>query len=514
MHGEINEPGTALKLSSSVWLAILLALLILVSLYDLFSPPITPTGFRQTQTAMLTENFVKEGFSISGLYVNLKGPGKLKLIFEFPIYNFIVGIFFLLFGNNIFWTKLVSLICSAITLLLLFKLVKRLYGESVAVCTGLFFIFSPLNLLMGTSAQPDALGLMFLMVALTKLFDWQENESLPNFIFFSLALLGSGLAKYPIMVPYLPVLGLGLLYVRGRWRMLPWRETAVFLLLFVGPLVGWYLYRFQLNPEMTTASEAVSQFLIGDLSRFMSWQYYVKPAYVLGGIIFCGAGLLLFLLGLRPMRLLEVALVSGIPFYFLFIPTVRDQYYYLYAALPIFALFMGRGLVNFWQWCTAKKLNYVFYGVISLFALAFMVSSTYVLRHDTVIWDAAQAIKKVSAPGDLIFIINMHDRGNSIGGINPEMVYLSQRKGWNIQFHSADITDIEKQIETAKRAGARWVVLTWYTPDQESWFVSALPKNLRRYPGVDGYPIYQALKQRYRVVASDKNYAIMSLGKQ
>ena len=514
MHCEVNEPGKALKRTSSIWLAILLVLLILVSLYDLFSPPINPTGFRQTQTAMLTENFVKEGFSINGLYVNLNGPGKLMLVFEFPIYNFIVGIFFLLFGNNIIWAKLVSLICSIITLLLLFKLVRRLYGDSVAVCTCLFFIFSPLNLLMGTAVQPDALGLMFLMVALSKLLDWQGNESLADFVFFSLALLGSGLAKYPIMVPYLPVLGLGLLHVRGRWRMLPWREMAIFLLLFIAPLVGWYLYRFQVNPDMTTASEAVSQFLIGDLGRFLTWQYYIKPAYVLGGIIFCAAGFLFFLLGLRPMKPLEMALVSGIPFYFLIVPTVRDQYYYLYAALPIFAFFMGRGLVNFWQWCTAKKLNYVFYGVCSLFALAFMVSSTYVLRHDKVIWAAAQAVKKVSDPADLIFSLTMHDRGNSIGGINPEMFYLAQRKGWNIEFHSAEINDIEEQIETARRAGARWLVMTWYTPDQESWFVSALPKNLRRYPGVDGYPIYQALKQRYRVVVSDKNYAIMSLGKQ
>jgi len=511
---EVTASTKVPKWSLTTGAAILVGLLILLSVYDLLSPPISPVSFRQTQTAMLTENFVKEGFSLTGLYANFRGPEKVMMVYEFPLYNFIVGLFFLLLGNNIIWAKLVSLICSIVTLLCLVKLVRRLSGETVALCTGLFFIFSPLGLLMNTSVQPDALGLMFLMLALSKLLDWGEQGSLTDFFFFSLALLLSGLAKYPIMVPYLPVIGLTLLFPQRGLRLPAWREMAVFTAIFLVPLMFWYLYRFQLNdPAMTPVSEAFSTFLIGDLTRFLSWQFYVKPAYVLGGIICCGAGVLFFLWGLRPLTPREIALVSGIPFYFIVIPTVRDQYYYFYAALPIFAFFMGRGVANFRQWCAGRRLSQIFYGMITLFALGFVVCTTYVLRHDQVVWAAAQAVKKVSAPSDLIFSLNMHDRGNGIGGNNPEMFYLAQRKGWNIQFHSPEMDDIVRQIEAARRKGATWLVVTWYTPDLERWFAPFLPSNLRRYPGVDGYPIFLSLQQRYPVVRDSRNYAVLHLGR-
>jgi len=92
------------------WLLILAILLFSVSLYDLFSPPITPTCARQTWTAMLTENFVKEGFSLKGLYLNVFGNEKKMVVQEFPIYNFITGLFYYYINNNIFWGKFVSLL--------------------------------------------------------------------------------------------------------------------------------------------------------------------------------------------------------------------------------------------------------------------------------------------------------------------------------------------------------------------------------------------------------------------
>ena len=106
---------------SKHFLLILIGFLVALSLYDLLSPPINRVMWRQTQTAMLTDNFIKEGFSMNGLYINLDGTNKLMTVYEFPLYNFIVGILFVAFSNNIFWGKLISFIASVISLIIFFN---------------------------------------------------------------------------------------------------------------------------------------------------------------------------------------------------------------------------------------------------------------------------------------------------------------------------------------------------------------------------------------------------------
>ena len=126
-------------------------------------------------------------------------------------------------------------------------------------------------------------------------------------------------------------------------------------------------------------------------------------------------------------------------------------------------------------------------------------------------WSAAEAVREVSAPSDLIFSINMHDRGIGIGGNNPAMFYLAERKGWNIQFRSSNLNDIVQQIDAATDSGARWLVVTWYTPDLEPCVASFVPLNLRRDPGVDGKSIMRGLERYYSVVLQGPNHAVLKL---
>ena len=119
-------------------------LLFALSLYDLLSPPISKTIWRQTQTAMLTENFVNEGFSFKGLYLNIMGREKALAVYEFPVYNFVVGVLYVFFGIEQIWGKVVSLTCSLFCMMLLIELVRRRYGSCLGLLGGLFFILSPI----------------------------------------------------------------------------------------------------------------------------------------------------------------------------------------------------------------------------------------------------------------------------------------------------------------------------------------------------------------------------------
>jgi hypothetical protein len=69
-----------------------------------------------------------------------------------------------------------------------------------------------------------------------------------------------------------------------------------------------------------------------------------------------------------------------------------------------------------------------------------------------------------------------------------------------------------RQIEYRRGEGARWLVLTWYTPELEPWFAGFLPSNLRRDPhGARGGDMLGDFKKRYPIVSQGEHYAIMDL---
>ncbi|MBU0682756.1 MAG: glycosyltransferase family 39 protein, partial [Candidatus Omnitrophica bacterium] len=416
---------------SIFWISIFLFVVVLLSLYDLTAPPISPTIWRQTQTAMLTENFAREGFNLNGLYVNLRGNQKLMMIYEFPIYNFVVGVFFLIFNASaVFWGKLVSLISVLVSFFYLFKLTREVYGKSVAVYASLFFLFAPIRLLLTTAVQPDALGVMLMLMGLSSLLNWKRKKLLKDLSLFCFFLLLAGWTKFPIIVPYILIIGSAILFDKGRVRFPETLEIVVYIGIFLVPFTAWYLFRGYIScPE--AMSDKINMFLIGDLTRFLSPEYYVKPFFVLGALVFCASGILFFLAGLKKLSAVGWALVGGVPFYFILVPTVRNQYYYLYPLVPIFSVIMARGFLIFRNYCDNRKLKQLFYGSIAVFVIGFIISGTSALRHDKVPYYAANALKKNSLPTDLVFSLNMHDRGQGVGGENPAMMYLANRKGWN-----------------------------------------------------------------------------------
>lgn len=489
----------------------LVFLLIIVCLYDLFSPPISITIWRQAQTAMLTDNFVNAGFSLQGLYVGLKGHDKFMMAFEFPIYNSIVGLFFMLFNHNPFWGKLVSLFSAIITLIIFYYLVKSITSNSIAFYASLFLIILPIDVLIFTSFQPDALGVMFAILSIYILNKWRSTFQIELFIFFSISLLLCGLCKFPILVPYIPIIILMYIFPKKNFRFPRAIELISITILFIIPFVFWYLYRSQLTDPIMVGNESLS-FLFGNLSRFLSISFYLRPAIMLIMLVFCGTGLFYFSSGLRMISAVDLTLLLGIPFYYIVVPTVADQYYYLYPIAPIVTYFMGKGFndsISFFKFQHMVFVNYLLFTFFLLFSLFGII---YVLRMDKVILPASESLRQISNPDDLIFVINMHDRGVGVGGNNPSVVYFSNRKGWNIRnFNPNNFETIISQINSKRAEGAKWLFVSWYTADLEPWYSPFLPNNFKRKPFFDSKRIANELMRLYPVARESSNYAIMKL---
>lgn len=490
---------------------LLACLLIIVCSYDLFSPPISVTIWRQTQTAMLTDNFLGEGFSLKGLYVGLKGHDRLMMAYEFPVYNFIVGLLFKVFNNNPFWGKLVSLFAAIITLIIFNRLVKSISNNLIAFYASLFFIILPVDVLMFTSFQPDAIGVMFLMLSIFLLNRWRNTFKIGLIFAFSISLLLCGLCKFPLLVPYIPLLILMYLFPTRKFRFPKVFELIAITTLFIIPFVSWYLYRAHFTDPMLSGGES-GMFLFGDLNRFLSPGFYVRPAIMLAMIVCCGTGIVYFLFGLQRISTVELALLIGIPFYYIVVPTVADQYYYLYSVSPIAALFMAKGVDNTVSYFKRHRIVFLSYVLCASFVLFSLFGINYVLRMDRVILPASEAMRQVSQPEDLIFVLNMHDRGVGVGGSNPTVVYFTGRNGWNIlDFNPDDFENIIAEINFRQDEGAIWLFVTWYTPDLEPWYFTFLPKQFKRSPKFDSKAIADEMKRHYPVVRSGNNFAILNL---
>jgi Dolichyl-phosphate-mannose-protein mannosyltransferase len=489
----------------------IIGLLLLLSLPDLMSPPISPTILRQTQTYSQTAHFVDGGFSLSALTIDVDGPRPFHIAYEFPLYQGVTGSLFVLFGPAVLWGKLVSLAATAAGLWIFLRLVREHWDERVATRAGALLASSPITLLMSTAFQPDALALALVGGALLALDRWRGAQALLPWLAFLLLLLAAAFAKFPVLVPFLPLVAMLVMRTGTRWRRLTLSETFAAMVIFVAPFMAWSLYRTTL---MGSSSMLVDRnmFFIGDLSRFLRPSFYVKPAFILGAMAMCGVGVPLALAGLRRLERSAQALLCGLLLYYVLMPTAADQTYYALPLMPLLAILMAKGMVRLEAWSPRTVQTTVIAG----WAAGFAVAAPYTLRHDNVSLAAAKAAKAASRSDDLLFVMNMHDRGVGIGGLNPTILTLASRRGWNVQFDTTEPDALGRQIETRHQEGLRWIVATWFTPDLDPWFTPLLPTDFSRRPKMNGLPvdgraIVDRLATRYPVVTRGSNFAVMRL---
>ncbi len=490
------------------------ALLVLVSLYDLFSPPVNAMIFRQTQTAMLTENFVNSGFRFSGLTLNVVGPVPALLVLEFPLYNAIVGGLFTLFGSLMVVGKLVSLVCAVISLLLLWHIVEERWDRRTARLASVFFVFTPVGMLMRTAFTPDAITLMFALMGVFFLLRWQKSHDWLNLFAWALAFMVAGVIKFPTLVPFMPLCFVVALSESGseagsiRWRMPRLAEVGLFAALFLVPFIWWQVFRSDLIYEQWRGFNSWRNFLIGDLKRFFSLSYYPQPLY--GFIVYalCGSGLVLLVTALRKRSRAELLLFAGIPLLYIFVPTVRHQHHYLYSITPILAVLLALG----WTRLSAQHGHLVRGALATTYAAVFIVGSAYALRHDNVVTRSAAALAANSEADDLTVGLFLHDRNYVGSEMHPELFYLSGRRGWNVAYAiNIPPEKMDSVVAVYRDAGASRLVLTTYDPSLEPWFARWIPGALRRNPNYDAGTVQKGLEKRYRVIASGRNFLVFQL---
>ena len=173
------------KKINELLLVILIVILgIWLRTYRLNAPLADWHSWRQSDTAAVSRNFVKDNFNLlypqsdSLLALNedqLENPNRY-FINEFPLYNAVVAILYKQFGVNIVIGRLVSIISSVIGALALYGLVRLLLGVVHALATLAYYLFLPYNIYYSRVFMPDPTFVALSILSMYLCVLWVESE--------------------------------------------------------------------------------------------------------------------------------------------------------------------------------------------------------------------------------------------------------------------------------------------------------------------------------------------------
>ena len=414
-------------------------------LYKIDNPVADWHSWRQSDTAAVIRNLVREEFNLFYPRAHnffpmsegsLPNPERYFLN-EFPFYNAISAGLYLIFGVNEIYARLVSVLFSSLTSVFLYLLVRKFIKKPLAFLSAVFFAVLPFNVYYGRTIMPDPTFIFFSVLSLYLIACWTEKEN------FYLALLSAvSLALGMLVKPYVIFLGLPIAYlVLRKWGLKAFKRLDVYLIIIFSflPIIFWR-YHINQHPEgMFGSGWLINQGNIRFKGSFFRWLIFDR----MNRLIFATGGFVLFWLGIIAKRtkkegLFFLSWLLAIAAYMTYFArgNVTHDYYQL-PLVPIGCVFVAKGigfLMDQGKDILSKLINKSLALVFILLMLAFgwyEVRGFFNINHPEIV-EAGQAVDELT-PKDAR-VIAPYNR-------DPAFLYQTSRNGWS------DVGPIEKWVK-------------------------------------------------------------------
>lgn len=451
------------------WLIVILVAAAVLRLYGLSSPPLDFNPSRQAETAAIASNFYQEGASFLRPQIDWLGPSGVAEM-EFPLYAYLVGLFYYIFGVQEWVGRLLSLIASLGCVYHVGRIGRNLLGEWPGNFAAAMFALTPLSIFLGRAFQPDMLALYFSLLAFDALINGPDQFSLKRWLGAGAALGLAFAMAPPALILLAPALvfvvqreGMDVLRSRGFWGL---------ILLALAPTLAWYHHAYHnlfaesghtIIGYYTRALADGSMFahLLDPAARGLTIQRFVADSLLYLGVIFAAGGFVQTLgepqhrLMLFSWLALGVALMVALPGY-----PVDPGAFSLWA-LPPLALLAGRGLAILSEFAlerfnapiAAWLLVLAIMGIMGVYGMQSRgwYDPHYPFYHDAV------ALRETLPSDALVAVIEEVPR-------RPEFFYFAQRKGWHLHRDGRDWMDDSVWIEAMRDQGATALAVFTETP--------------------------------------------------
>ena len=176
-------------------------------LINVGAPVIGIHSWRQADTAAIARNYLANHLIFWQPQVDWSGATKGFVECEFPIYQYIVALLYKLFGFNEIVARSFSILCSCLTLLLVFRIGRLLFDERVGWWGAWFYAILPIPVFYGRTIQPEALMMLLGAFSLERWLVYLEDKKSLTLFFswigFTFAVLIKVLPFFWIGIPIL-----------------------------------------------------------------------------------------------------------------------------------------------------------------------------------------------------------------------------------------------------------------------------------------------------------------------
>jgi len=279
-------------------LVILVAVGLAIRLEGIGNELIDHHTFRQGTEAMMARDFHRNGFDLLHPHIYGYSNGPTVFVNEFPLYPAIVASLYRVYGEREILGRIISLLASLGTGLLVYFLLRLFHTGSAPFFGSLLFMLSPLGSYVGRCYLRHPLAFFLMILGFYMWLHWVRRPTWSLWLGVWFAITASVMTNFANAYIGLPML-VALLTARGRKGLAdhrPWTLALGILL----PTFAWVCHAFNHGAWFMGGPGGNKQ---RDLGRFLSmeWlnaEFFGSLGYHLWVVLLTPAGCILAVFGL------------------------------------------------------------------------------------------------------------------------------------------------------------------------------------------------------------------------
>jgi hypothetical protein len=383
-------------------------------------------NWRQVTGLMVARNFLEVDSAIFYPRIDDTQGGTGIIGMEFPLLNYLHFLLAVLFDYQHWYGRLINLLVSSFGVLYFYKTLKILFTERIAFYAAYLLLISSW-FAFSRKMMPDTFCISLMLISLFYGFRYlQEGRLIQLICFFVFATLGM-LSKIPALF-YLACFIPYLVKEKPSYKMLGlFSSTIIFSLAIV-----WFWY-FKWNPYLSdTYGQWYNEGMVfsdGFLeiynhlgATFHRFYFDAFSGFIAFGLCILGFGLAVS----RGERgLLAYVIVLSISFFFYMVKSgfyFHHHSYYILPFIPVMAILAGYAisLIPRHSWLIGLLLLTTIEGIANQ-------------QHDFFI--KKSELPKLTVEDFIASEVPKNDLIAVNGNGNPQLLYLSHRKGWVCSDH-------------------------------------------------------------------------------
>jgi len=173
---------------------------LIVRLIGIDQPFIDPWSWRQSDVAAIARNYLENGFHFSRPQIDWAGNERGFVGTEFPVLPFVAAFSYKSAGVQEWLGRIQGVVFFVVALPFFFGLVRRVFGETIALWAAFFYAFAPLSIVTSRAFMPDMPSLSLALIGLYFFVRWIEDGRFRGLILSAILISLALLIKAPMAI--------------------------------------------------------------------------------------------------------------------------------------------------------------------------------------------------------------------------------------------------------------------------------------------------------------------------